>query len=277
MRKILFVTDAIRLDIPSLDFACYICNLTHSRLTGVFLENASFDVRDREKIVQTANESDYPGTSIAQLKKKYLDESVEAFKHACEIRGVNFDLHMDKGLPVTDILHESRFADLIITDVNISFSHDQDSIPSRFITELLNSAECPVMTAPDNFDGTEEIIFSYDGSASATYAMKQFTYLFPELSSTKATVLCILGPGTTTTEDEDKMKDWLKAHYMQHEILIREDKNVRNCLLENLLGKRKTLIVMGAFGRNTVSNLLSPSHAIPLLKYTSHPLFIAHK
>ena len=47
MEKILLAIDAINLDMPALDFACYLGRLTNSKITGVFLENLVAD----EKLV----------------------------------------------------------------------------------------------------------------------------------------------------------------------------------------------------------------------------------
>jgi hypothetical protein len=49
MEKILLAIDAMKPDIKSLDFACYIANLTKSKVTGVFLENL-VSTENREKI-----------------------------------------------------------------------------------------------------------------------------------------------------------------------------------------------------------------------------------
>ncbi len=38
MEKILLALDAVNLNTNAIDFACFIAKLTHSRLTGVFLE-----------------------------------------------------------------------------------------------------------------------------------------------------------------------------------------------------------------------------------------------
>jgi hypothetical protein len=43
--------------------------------------------------------------------------------------------------------------------------------------------------APAEFTGIDEIIFCYDASKSAVFAIKQFSYLFPEFSTKKLTVL----------------------------------------------------------------------------------------
>ena len=40
MKNILLAVNAAKLEMNAVDFACYIANLSHSKLTGIFLENA---------------------------------------------------------------------------------------------------------------------------------------------------------------------------------------------------------------------------------------------
>ena len=43
MQKILLAIDAVNINMPALDFACYIGRLTNSKITAVFLENLVAD------------------------------------------------------------------------------------------------------------------------------------------------------------------------------------------------------------------------------------------
>lgn len=276
MEKILYVTDAIKLHIPSLDFACFLCNLTHSKLTGVFLKNEEGEVRSAEILKETAVASSIPGASVREVKDTYCESNIALFKNSCEVRGVNSFIHEDEGIPIQEVIVESRYADLMIVDISTSFSRQRDVTPSKFTKELLSMAECPVIIAPSTFDGVDEIIFTFDGSASSVYAIKQFTYLFPELSDRKAYILNITAPGKSATASNSKLKEWLQAHYTQTDIVVLEDAQVKIRLVEYLLGRKRSFIVMGAYGRNMLSNLISPSHAKHVLDIINQPVFITH-
>jgi hypothetical protein len=39
MERILLAIDAVKINMPALDFACYLARLTNSKITEVFLEN----------------------------------------------------------------------------------------------------------------------------------------------------------------------------------------------------------------------------------------------
>lgn len=276
MEKILFVTDAVKLNIQHLDFACFLANLTRSRLVGVFLENLEHEVRSKETLQQLAAATAVPNASIRTMKGNYCELQIKTFKEGCERRGVSCHVHRDRGVPALEVLSESRYADLIVIDPAISFGNQRENIPTTFVQEVLRDAECPVVIAPDAFDGIDRVIFTFDQSRSAVFAIKEFTHLFPEMHDRKAVILSIRAPGETAMEEKYKLKEWLRAHYEDIDLVVLEDKHLRAGLLENLLAQKNAFIVMGAFGRGQLSNFFAPSHATPVVRFVSQPVFIAH-
>jgi hypothetical protein len=277
MEKILYVTDAVKLDIHNLDFACFLCNLTHSKLTGVFLKNEVKEERTAGKIRETAIASATPGATVKELKDAYCEDNISIFKNACEVRGVNYTVHEDAGIPLKEVIAESRYADLMLVDPATSFSRKREIAPSGFIQTLFAEAECPVIIAPYIFDGIDKIIFTFDGSASSVYAIKQFTYIFAELSDRKACILNVSPPGKANAANNNKLNEWLRTHYSDTEIVVLEDKDVKRRLPEYLLAQKNAFVVMGAYGRNLLSSFVTPSHATPVVDLTVHPVFITHR
>ncbi|MBC9914830.1 universal stress protein [Chitinophaga varians] len=276
MEKILFVTDAVCMSKSCLDFACYLGNLTHSRVTGVFLENQEMELRSVEDIREKGVTEAVPGAPIAQQKELYRDENIKRFISHCELNGVASAVHQHAGMPLKAVLKESRYADLLVVDAATSFSWRPETTPTSFVRDILEQAECPVIIAPPKFDGVDEIIFTYNGSNACMYAMRQFTYLLPQLSCHKATVLSVTPKDQPAKGDMEKLKEWLHTHYPDGSLIVLEDDFVQARLLEYLFEKEKVMIVMGAFGRNMLSNLLVPNPMKPVLKLISQPVFITH-
>jgi hypothetical protein len=90
-------------------------------------------------------------------------------------------LHRDRSLPASELLAESRYADLLIVDAQTSFERQYEGIPSDFARQILKESECPVVIAPQTFTEIDEIVFAYDCSASSMFAIKQFTHLIPRI------------------------------------------------------------------------------------------------
>jgi nucleotide-binding universal stress UspA family protein len=291
MEKILLAMDGYKQNTYAIDFACYLAKLTHSRLTGVFLEGDLED--DEAEIIRMEApealeplEATEPLGAAGPLTAGPLTQSVLAtdpvlqrvhrFHEACLSREVAAKVHRDRGVPVDDILVESRFSDLIVVDPETSFRKVDKGFPGRFIRDVLLAAECPVVVSPYQFDGLDEVIFAYNGTSSSVFAIKQFTYLFPEFKRKKAVVVDVHTDGETAIEEQYKMKEWLSAHYLHVDfVLLKGDPSDE--LFGYLLQRKNAIVVLGAYGRGILSRFLKPSHASLLLRTINLPIFITHR
>jgi nucleotide-binding universal stress UspA family protein len=279
MEKILLAMDAARPNMKAIDFACYIARLTRSRLTGVFLEGlVNGENRSANDVFGGGawdSDTDNPDIVPATIPSALTEASIRTFREACLCRDTLSGIHRDRGIPLSEILAETRFADLLIVDPETSFTKSDRHIPGRFVKDVLDSSECPVLIAPYSFDAIEEIVLSYNGTASSVYAIKQFTSLFPELTHKKVFVVNVRQDDTPAIEDQFKMKEWLKAHYDNVEfVLLKGDASDQ--IFGYLLEKKNAVVVMGAYGRNMVSRFFKPSHAKLIVKTINLPIFIAH-
>ncbi|WPV64626.1 universal stress protein [Chitinophaga sp. LS1] len=275
MKKILYVTDALDLHLDNLDFAGYICELAQSKLLAVFLENDESEMRT-DSMIRTAAVN--AGLNVTEeplsLKQHTCDTNIQRFKTACEIKGIDCVVHRDRGNPLSELILESRYADLLLLNVSTTFSPNNEGTPTDFVKDVMSNAECPVMLMPASFNGIGEIVFTYDGKPSSIHAIKQFTYLFPQLNELK-TVVVSVNPEEVSPEERYKFREWMHAHYNYLDFLSSEG-NVKMGLVELLFDRDKSIVVMGAYGRSMISNFLSPSHANPVIKVISQAVFIAH-
>ncbi|WP_153798379.1 universal stress protein [Foetidibacter luteolus] len=279
MEKILVAFDGVKLNMPALDFAAFLGRLTGSAVTGIFLET----INDAERLsMEERNKYNYLNPGIDEETVAYREKidivshNILLYKDACQSRGVRCNVHRNRAFPAQEIINESRYADVIVMDGETSFREKFEGSPTNFIKTVLKEAECPVIIAPETFDEINEIVFTYDASASSIFAIKQFTYLFPELKDKKITVLQVQEDDTTATLEKYNFKEWLKKHYNLTVFeIIRGQAEAE--LFSYLFKKKNTFIVMGAYGRSSISRLFSPSHADLLIKTLTHPFFIAHR
>jgi len=275
MEKILLVINARQPDVFSIDFACRIANLAQTKLTGLFIENLYFEYIpvngiDNDSYFATVNKTANRMTTVD------ADQSVRLFKEECLRKGIKPEIYVDQGEPIQQIVFESRFADLLIIDPEISFYNREESLPSHFVKEVLAKAECPVLLAPENFESIDEIVFCYDGSNSSVFAIKQLTYLFPELNDRKALLLEVNSSGREEfTEGHRRMMEWLRSHYrtVYYHALKGE---VEDQLFNYFFMKKKMLIAIGAYGRSMLSHFFHKSNADILIRMVDLPIFITH-
>ncbi|MDP4261271.1 MAG: universal stress protein [Bacteroidota bacterium] len=278
MEKILLAIDGMNLDIPALDFACYLGKLTNSKVTGVFLENLVTEERPILKSAQGVKYIDWALDENSEeylVKKKTIEQNITLFKDACETRSTGYALHRDRGVPAREIIRESRFADVLVIDAATSFNKRYEGSPTEFVKDILKDAECPVIIAPESFDSIDEIVFAYNGSQSSVFAVKQFTYLFPRLNNKKVTIIQVNEKGEWNDEDKYNFKEWLKDHYtsINFEVLKGDTDSE---MLAYLLKRKNVFVVMGAYGRSAVSKFFKHSRADVLIKTISQPIFISH-
>jgi hypothetical protein len=273
MEKILLALEGDKQNTYAIDFACYLAKLTGSRLTGVFLEGASDRMRPEVNPMVEPLALTCPLT--LETDSDPVVQQVHRFREACICREVLARVHRDRGIPLKELLLESRFADLVVVDPETTFHKQEREFPGHFIREILPEAECPVLISPYRFDGMDTVIFAYDGSASSVFAIKQFTYLFPMFKNKKAIVVNVNREERTAINEQFKMKEWLSAHYQDLDFVILNG-NASDELFGFLLEKKNAIVVLGAYGRGILSRFLKPSHANLLLRTINLPIFIAH-
>jgi hypothetical protein len=284
MKKILLAIDADRVDTEVIHFACNIATLTHSSLIGYFLAN----VPEEEPVANMAFVAKYDETvsthcfPTAAEKRQFA--YIQQFERTCAVKGIRCQslsrlggiLNNIKRDAAVAILEESRFADLVILQPTLSFERKAEEAPTALVKEILANAECPVLVAPTRLTGIEEIVFAYDGSRSAVFAIKQFTYLFPELADKKAIVLQVNKDDSLPVTEKEKLGKWLRMHYNSIGFQVLKGKASEE-LYGRLSGKQNTIVVMGAFGRSWLSGLFKPATAGLLLKTINLPFFITHQ
>lgn len=274
MEKILLAIDSQRINYSVIEFAHYVAKLTGSKLTGIFIEAPVYETISETNEIKnhSGNEKNVLSTESGKAFMN-AEQSILFFKEACTKEKFHFEVLRDQVSLLEDLIFESRFADLLIIDAEASNNQIDDG--SYFAKEILAKAECPVIVTPASFKGIDEVVFCYDGSRSAVFAMKQFTYLFPQFSDKKVVVLEVNEEDVSTIYEKEKIRGLLKGHYSQIGFqVLNGDPTIE--LFTYLLQKKNAFIVMGAYGRKMMSNILNRSRADLVLRITDLPFFITH-
>lgn len=265
-------------ELPCIEFAAHLASLSKSALTGVFVRNTIYeDVPAIKTIGGTAYVEDITDDMLeTEEDRNRLAHNVALFEDSCKKQGVDHSVRVNKGIALYEIIRESRYADFILTDAAISFLKDTtETIPSAFLKSFLPHSECPVLVLPEKFASISEIVFSYDGSKSSVFAIKQFIYLFSALNNIKTTILEI-----KTTEDENVitevalLEELLRFHYKEVQYRLVHGENPKKELFKLFLGAPQKLLVMGAYGTH---KWFGSSTAELVLKTANMPVFISHQ
>lgn len=277
MEKILLVVFGSAPAANALEFACRLSGMSRSKLAGYFFESSQYAVHPVMKTVygmpyvETIVSADIPDQEV---KRRKMEEHIRLFESTCDQKGIPASVHYLQEPIMEELIAESRFADLIVVDAAASYTLETKEEPTPFIKDLLAGSQCPVIIAPAANTPVDEIVFCYDGSPSALFAMKQFTYLLQELTDTKGTIVQVK-KGDPAPEEKKRAMAWLSRHFSYTDYVMLEG-DPEDELITYLLKKKYIMVVMGAYGRNIVSRFFKHSHADLLIKTLAYPLFITH-
>ncbi|WP_341835667.1 hypothetical protein WJU16_22840 [Chitinophaga pollutisoli] len=279
MEKIVIVLQGREWAINSIDFACYLAQEGRSRIQGYFLEEPVYEELPRLRrigglaYVEPIISADIPEEQSAHA---FLQRRMENFVTHCQGKGIVTTASALPADRLGELIQQTKFADLLVVDAAaVPGSQPPDSIPSPTVQYILSAAQCPVFIAPVSQMHPEHVIFCYDGSASAVLAMKQFAYLFPELSGLKATAVCVGDNDQPDAEEVRALTTWMSRHFAFNEFVSLHGK-LEDVLYPFVLKHSKAILVMGAYGRGAVSRFFTQSSADYFIGTLSCPIFITH-
>lgn len=276
MKKIIIALDGDHFPKGAFEFAKYLNTQNEILLAGIFLTPV-----DYSKLM--AYTTGVQGVAIMPewLMKKDDDEivsrNIQLFEEACMHEGLHYRVHRDNDLTaISSLVEETRFADLLLISSDLFYKNIEQKQPNYYLEEVLKKTECPVMLVPENFTSPSQVLLSYDGGESSMFAIKQFTYLFPELTHLETIMLSVSDDNPAALPEFDMVTELLARHYpdLQLQNVQMHDKKA---FVEWLACQPNSYIVMGAFSRSTFSELFKKSFAKDIIRDIRMPIFISHK
>lgn len=275
--KILAAFDGTKYSEGASKYAIEIAKLTNSLLVGVFIQ----DMRYINFTYAYAWDQPFVDmTSIEEsqhAEREKINLNIKLFHHSCEEKGVKHKVHLDKGVPLQELMHESAFSDMIIIDSHTSFFTIGNNQPSPFLKDFLSDSHCPVLIVPHAYTFFDKVVLCYDGTPSSVYAIKSFSYLFPESDDLKTTVVSVNEKPNNHVKDSQHFKDLVHLHYKgaAFEVLQGDaGEELIKYLKEN---GEHAIVVMGAYGRNAISRLFHQSLSNRVIQELNAPVFITHQ
>ncbi|MET0637908.1 MAG: universal stress protein [Chitinophagaceae bacterium] len=273
MEKLIVALDALNYKPSVVKFACYIARLTNSSLTGLFLEDHLALAGSAKPVRWMEMGQEHPGDESLSESHAIL-RNIEVFQNTCIREGVRSGFTRGESYPAVDLVSASLFADLVLLDATLTFS-EFDGVPSGFVRDVMSRIKCPVIVTPESFDAVDEIVFTYDGHDSSVFAMKQFTYLFPEFSDKKVSLIHVNKDGEWQGDDRQMCQKWLSEHFSAIGIQVLRG-HTEDRLFDFLFKRKNVFLVMGSYRRNSLSRFFRHSHADLILNTIPVPVFITH-
>ncbi len=241
--------------------------ITYKSAVNEMAENAVYSGSGNKRLIGLTSEDRRKADVISICKEKAKENGIQ-----CEIFN-NFRLTTE------EVIKHTTFADLLVLSYQIFIPHDQDQPDSSLLYQILRGSKCPVMILPDDIQKIENIIFTYDGKESSVFAIRAFSNLFAAQSKNKpVSILTVMKSASDERiKNEKLLTDLVKQYFNDVGIQLLEGRSISNEIASFARGVENPMIVMGAYGRSRISNILLPSVARSLLTQSNLALFIAHR
>lgn len=272
MKKILVILNGIHLSNNVLASAVNLGKSTEVFLHAIFLNDESHSSEYRYFFPNdlSTTENNLTGKSFAEEDREILETNIKLFEDECAVAGIKSEVETRRHLAITDLVRQSDFYDLLLIDA-------KTNLWDYPLAELLAEAHCPVLLTGSKMETPGTILLAYDGSASSSYALKMFTYLFPEWNSRPVELVYIASGDERALPHEREVTSWLSLHYGQVEQQVLTGP-VHQALVEFINAQPEPpFLVMGAFGRKAISRMFHRSLSKAVIKQTNASVFITHK
>ncbi|MEI6948028.1 universal stress protein [Paraflavisolibacter sp. H34] len=239
-------------------------------LHGVFLNCGETDVDYPFPNDLALTGSGLTAESEAIDTERLIAANIRVFRDECTAAGVSCICDQYEETSLEHLVLQSVYSDLVMADAR----DGRDDFPLK---DLLVEAHCPVYLVAPNAGEVQRVFLAYDGSPSSMYAIKMFSYLFPEWCSLPTCLLSVQEGGNGPVKNEPYIRDWLPLHFGRLETCTPSGPVARelvHCLEEEA---PRSLVVMGAYGRGVVSRFFHQSLANTVTRETEASLFIAHE
>ncbi|CAL1518876.1 universal stress protein [Chitinophaga sp. MM2321] len=277
MKKIIAAIDALNFSDDQLEGFKYFAKEANSKLTVVCLDNLNTGVVPMARMFPETYPVRYeqisPEGRVALQWQR--NKNIKQLQEICDIDNISIEVREAVSSPVEEVVADSRFVDLLMISNSTSFTALSDGNPPRFVKDVLEEAECPVMVLPDVISPIKEVVFSYNGTFSSMFAIRQFTQLFPNFSDIPVKVVYVAEESQQEIPFEQKLRDYLDMHYETVKFVIVNGEPATE-FLAMLIRRNDCIITYGAYGRSSVSRFFHPSDAESVLRTTNIPVFITH-
>ena len=204
-----------------------------------------------------------------------VKNNIQRLKTLCEEHNVPYTIEVDKSRHIVDaVKDESKFADLLVMDGQSIYNNMDESVRQEYVSSIVHKATCPAVILPGNYTRPASNLIAYDGSEAAVFAVKQFRYLLPHLSGLP-TLLVYFGGKDKAIPARKEAEDFFHGYFPRLTI-TKLDISDKNAIGQWIESNRNSMVITGAKGRSTLSEMFKTSFADKLLAKHAMPVFIAH-
>jgi nucleotide-binding universal stress UspA family protein len=277
MKKIIAAIDGLKYSESTVQFAIQVARESQSHLVGVFLEDFSYHSYSIYELAPRQEPWEHELRKRNEQDLMAREASIAKFTALCQKAQIEFNIHHDRSFALSELLHETVYADLLVISKNETLSTRPQVPPTGFLRDLLGDIQCPVLVVPEDFEEVSKIVLLYDGQPSSMFAIKMFSYLLPFMTTLPVEILSVKAEDENLhVWDNRLIKEFARQHFPNasyHVLKGAAEQEIVTYLKEP---ETPPMVVLGAYQRNLVSRWFRTSMADVLMEKLEIPLFIAH-
>jgi nucleotide-binding universal stress UspA family protein len=200
--------------------------------------------------------------------------SVERFSAAAHEAGVSAEWRVLEGEEDELLPPLARLADLVVTQ-DSKADRIGDVTGESVLATLLREAASPVLLVPGKTVERwppERVLVAWDGSKEAARALRDSVPMLRQ-----AAKVVVFTAGEATPRD-DRILDYLDGHGVAAERVIAplQDRHAGGAILDMAQRCGADLVVMGAYGRRALAELIMGGATVDVLRALDRPVLFSH-
>jgi nucleotide-binding universal stress UspA family protein len=207
--------------------------------------------------------------------RRQVDEFLKQFAARCDA-GVACKTAQAVGHPYEQILLEGERFDVILLGQHPRFHFETQERDTDTIRKVVKNSPHPVVIVPEKTPSGDGIIVAYDGSPAASRALQAF--VASGLAEGKEVHVISVQPEREVAERQaERAVEYLRLHDIEaRPRAVATRTNPAKVLLDEARPPEVGLLVMGAYSRSRLRELLRSSTTRAMLRDSPIPVFLCH-
>ncbi|HUZ18491.1 MAG TPA: universal stress protein [Spirochaetia bacterium] len=177
-----------------------------------------------------------------------------------------------EGYPAAELCEECRSADILIVGQKGENAHYKRSIVGSTTEDLVRTSPRPVQVVPVHRESLDRVMFVYDGSRTAENALRFYVNALGNVARSFEVAL-VSDDQSVALPDEEI--EFLKQHGVPVELPNR-DRVSLDSVLQGIETRGTDMILVGAYGRKKMLELILGSTASRLIRRSTVPVLVVY-
>lgn len=217
-----------------------------------------------------------PYDRIREREHEVMIHNKALFAQQCEKHFIHYTIHKHDGQwDKNTLVKESRFSDVLVLSGELFYADINVNQPNIYLYETLCAAECPILVIPEDYKQCEHVFMAYDGSKESLFAIKQFCYLFPQLTDLPTEMIFCRDEQSDGIPDIEELRQYTRQHFDAMGF-SKLHFNASHYFATWVGEHKHVMLVSGSYGRSPFSYLSKRSFAAEVIHEHKIPVFIAH-